>query len=309
MAEELVIFPKDDLHFAAVTTNLQFAALAVRCKTRSVVGETETLSHLKTIQRGKNVDHAVVRRWLVNGWSTERVLDQNHKDFEGEALRFALHWAFPQAYYSIFAVTLAYFQAVGFTESSHRSVIRKIGGEMLKGRYPRTLSFLAIGGKSRQYANLSPCRLDTPMTIDENDSGQVDAHVQRFLNGTRKVELQEKKLDMKFPKKSGNGSKKSLSLAEWEKIGESLGPTSVMNLLYRKRIKANYRDIDTLLHEDLNAPRLLNDLRACVAAMNFVHESFISFALGMRWLEETVHNAGDPRMVKSRIGSVKRLHG
>jgi transcriptional antiterminator NusG len=39
---------------------------------------------------------------------------------------YALQWAFPQAYYACYSVALAYFQAAGFTESKHTTVIPPI---------------------------------------------------------------------------------------------------------------------------------------------------------------------------------------
>jgi hypothetical protein len=61
-----------------------------------------------------------------------------------------------------------------------------------------------------------------------------------------------------------------------------------MSFLYRKRIKANYRDIDSFLHEALDPVQLSRDLNRVVNSVNFVHECFVASALGPDFLASSV---------------------
>lgn len=269
----------DDERFAARMTNIQFAALRARLGAKPMTVELSELSHRKRITKGKNCDLGLVTRWLVNGWNTEYLMRINAKALEGDALRHSLHWAFPQAYFSVYAVTQAYFKAIGFTEDTHTTTIRKVGNEIAAGKYPARMGFLADGGRSIAFRGLEPSEIPSSLHLDVDDPGTIDAQIAQFLRATRRMDLKQKKPDLKLKTRQGT-SKKSLTEAEWAMVGEKLGSTCVLSLLYRKRIKANYRDIDSLLHPELNAEALYSDLTGVVAAINFVHEAFVLSAVG-----------------------------
>lgn len=271
----------DDEGYAARMTNAQFSALRCRLTAKAVLTELKQLACVAKITKGKRCDVSTVSRWLVNGWNTEFLMRINANALKNDALRHSLHWAFPQAYYSVFAVTQAYFKSVGFTEDSHTSTIRKVGSEMASGKYPASLSFLAIGAPPFSFAGLDAGANSTSLHLDIADPHSVDAQITQFLRATRKIDLKQKKPDLKFKTRQG-APKKSLTLREWGLVADKLGPTCVLSLLYRKRIKANYRDIDSLLHPELDAPSLHADLTGVVAAINYVHEAFVLKALGPR---------------------------
>lgn len=85
---------------------------------------------------------------------------------------------------------------------------------------------------------------------------------------------------MSFKTKGGN-SKQNLTDADWSKVSDSLGRTSVMSLLYRKRIKSNYGDIDTFLNPNISAAPLFRNLIHVVSCLNFTHELAIARAIGL----------------------------
>src|SRR5690606_1551068 len=79
--------------------------------------------------------------------------------------------------------------------------------------------------------------------------------------------------------KSGSPAKR-LNAEQWARVSGKLGYTSLMSLLYRKRIKANYRDIDTIAFAGIDALTVHSSLIHVVTATNFVHEAFVAAALG-----------------------------
>lgn len=277
MPDELVVrdVPKDDAWFAARMTNVQFEALACRMDPHRIQSDLRSTIRVRRPRRGRTCDETEVARWLVNGWSTEQLLKINSEQLVGEALRHSLHWAFPQAYYSAFAVTLAYFKAVGYTETSHNSVIRKFGIQADADSYPQTVACTASGAKPIVFQNLSPCELDTSLTFSPDSPQLVDAQVAQFLRATRDLDLREKKGDLRILTARG-ARKKSFNASDWSTVATALGPTSVLGLLYRKRIKANYRDIDSFLHEEIDAEAIYRNLLRIVGALNFVHEVYLA---------------------------------
>ena len=68
--------------------------------------------------------------------------------------------------------------------------------------------------------------------------------------------------------------------SDWEQVVANLGNTSVLSLLYRKRIKANYRGIETFLSPKLDGSALFKALRRIVASINAVHEMLIAKSVG-----------------------------
>lgn len=294
MADEVVATAPDDSWFAARMTQIQFAALAARLKTGRVLDDVTTLPHFGKLRRGAQCDPKIVRQWLLNGWSTENLLRINLEHLEGDALAHSLHWAFPQAYYSVYALTMAYFHAVGYSEQKHTAVIRKFGTESVSGRYPPTVSFAIVGGKTRLFHNIQPVPLPNTLQFDPSSPGDCDGRICQFLNATRELDLSSKKADLKFRTARG-AAKKKLKPHEWEKVSDQLGPTSLLSLLYRKRLKANYRDIDTYLSPAIDAPRLYRDVLQTVQATNFVHELFVTRALGNRALREVLPSGVEAR--------------
>lgn len=275
-------------------TQIQFAALAARLSPGRVLEDVSNLPHFGKLRRGAQCDPRTVRQWLLNGWSTENLLRINIEHLEGDALAHSLHWAFPQAYYSVYALTMAYFHTVGYSELKHTAVIRKFGAESVVGRYPPTVSFAVVGGKTRSFHNIEPVSLPNTLQFDPNSQGDCDGRICQFLNATRELDLSAKKVDLRFKTARGT-TKKKLKPHEWDKVSDQLGPTSLLSLLYRKRLKANYREIDTYLSSAIDAPRLYRDVLQAVQTTNFVHELFVARALGKGALREVLPTGAEAR--------------
>lgn len=292
MVDELVVAASnDEIWFSARTTQLQFAALSARCDPLVVLDSLRESRARAT--RGRACDIAEVRRWLRNGWSTEHLMQLSRATLSGEGLKNSLHWAFPQAYYSSFALTLAFFKCVGYTEESHAGVKKKVGAMLLEDKYPKPLCFAGTGAKPRIFHGLALDKLPTPQHWDPEDSRVVDAHIRQFVNSTRTIELTDRKNATKLKTKAG-GRRKSFGPKEWERVSDAIGPTGLLSLLYRKRIKANYLDIDTFLAENLDAEQLFDDLVRIVASLNMTHEAWLLSALGRKDYESCIPAARVP---------------
>ena len=96
-----------------------------------------------------------------------------------------------------------------------------------------------------------------------------------------------------------NKIKKRYSSEDWKKVSDSLGYTNILSLLYRKRIKANYHDIDTLLNPSLDPNVAYNNLIHIVEMMNMVHEAFIIKGIGEKKFIEFM--CGLNEVVKERL--------
>lgn len=298
----------DPVWFAARMTSLQFAALAARLQIAGLARDTHAAIRSRRMAAATSCDPASVARWLVNGWSTEWLLCLNQHAFdETDVLRHSLHWAFPQAYYSAFSLVLGYFKAVGFPETAHKAVLRKFAQEVIDGKYPDAISFALTGAGTHVFKGLRATSLPTTITFDASDPAVVDGQIAQYLRATRSNDLKAKKQDFKFKTKKG-GKKKALRKAEWEEVASKLGPTALLHLLYRKRIKANYHEIETFLHPDMNPHRMYANLLAVVEGMNFVHEAFITAVMGPEFIKDALHRL--PEHARSRVQArLERMAG
>ncbi len=291
----MAILPKstslEDDDWAALTTVNQFRALgtyASQCRSNI---EAWRSYRLRLPARSKSkVDVERVRCLLINCWNTERLLRTTLDQFAGPNSGFVAQWGFPQGYYSTFNSTLAAFTVSGFTEVSHGAVRRKIAEQASCGKLPDGLNVTADGGKrSLRVEGLESSSPDFGSSrLDVSDMEEVKQHLISFFASTRKVYLDDGKSDIKIRTKDGAKLKRSLSKDEWEKVSKKIGKTSWLCLLYRKRIKANYRDIDTFLSRHFDTEAVLGGLVKFTDVFNLANEINIVCSLDLRTVREWI---------------------
>jgi len=280
-----------ELQFSAEMTQYQFEAIECKLEEPTVLTQLGNLDYLNNIQMSNSCDILDVEKWLKNSWNTERLLRFTRDSFTGNSLSFSIQWAFPQLYYSVFSSILAYYRVVGFTERSHSSVIRKFGMLTNEVKYPVAISFRAFGGKNNIIftdTNLTPGYEAIRFVSTDPDS--VNNQICQFLRSTRKIDLANKKSNIKIRNSKGTGNKSNFNHEDWENVSNKLGHTNLLSLLYRKRLKSNYRDIDTFLSEHLNATTLFNSIVNIANIFNLIHESYIIKAIGQTRYGEILNN-------------------
>jgi uncharacterized protein (UPF0332 family) len=270
--------------FAALTTNRQFLALRVKLDQKSLLDELKNLSHLNRLRSKRSSHKQEVRKWMVNGWSTEKMIKVNKENLDGDALLQAVHWVFPQAYYSIYACLQAYLKAKGAPHETHASVRKEFAKFAEQGKYPDLISFLAKGERySIVFENIKDYGKESSISLDIDDEESVESMICSFLRATRKYFLDEMREKRNFTTKSGN-KKERLSEEERKDVSSSVGPTSLIDLIYRKRIKSNYDEIDTFHSDDIDAMGIHKSLRKITSCLNFVHEVYVASIMGYNWL-------------------------
>ena len=298
------------MFFKIERTCRQFCALRHYISKNDLVSEICKLGYFNNnIRKAKNFDSSELEKWVANSWNTEYILKENKAIVEGSG-GFALQWAFPQAYYSAFGSTLAMFKAIGYTESSHTRVIKKFGELVAENKYPISVSFYCTGiHKDPDYYNISKPEKVDPFELDLENEDTVNNQICQFLKSTRKKLLEEKAPDLKFKTKDGK-PKKSLSSPDWAKVSDRIGNTNLLSLLYRKRIKANYQNIDTFVNMGSKAEGLHTDLCEIVSRINLANELIIAKAIGVEEygrLCDTIKKPSDHRVLQDRIHLIKNI--
>jgi len=267
------------LSIRARMTQIQIESLALRLKPEILLNELSEIKYFKNFIKCKNCNINEIKKWVINGWNTEYLLVISKSQLSGDALKSSLHWAFPQAYYSVYSISMAFFHIAGITANKHSTVIGKVGLMMEEGKYPKNMSFFARGiPKNISFTNIDNMKL--PNTLYFKPKPEIiDAQICQFLGATRKNDLKEKKTSICSSQKKEK-RKKHFSVPDWDRAAKSLGITSIFSLLYRKRIKSNYQEIDTFLSNSISPEKLYVSLINIVRALNLIHEAYIIRGLG-----------------------------
>jgi hypothetical protein len=263
-------------------TNRQFASLAYRLSSADIENEILNLDFFtKRIEKGKNTNLEEVEKWLKNSWNTENVLMQNKNIIDNTGQSFAMQWAFPQAYYSTFGSLLAHYKALGYTQDSHTAVLKHFSILIEQNKFPKSISFYCSGIKKNYvYYNIVKPNDIASLEFDRDNPKTIDNQICQFLKATREIKLNDKAPDLKFKNSKGQLRKK-LSPTMWQKVSQAIGSTTIMDLLYRKRIKANYQDIDTFSSTQFKGIEVLQNLGIVVSKLNLVNETYIAKVVGI----------------------------
>lgn len=278
------------LWFRAEVTHRQFASLSCRLINADIENEVINLDFfVNKLEKAKNINLAEIEKWLKNSWNTENVLIQNKSIIENTGQSFAMQWAFPQAYYSTFGSLLAHFKALGYTQESHVAVLKHFALLVEQNKFPESLCFYCTGGKKNySYVNIIKPKDMKSMDFNSNNLQTVNNQICQFLKATREKKLDDKAPDLKF--KNGKGSRrKNLSPEMWQQVSNSIGHTTLMDLLYRMRIKANYQDIDTFSSTEFKGLEVLQNLSSVVSRLNLVSETYIAKAIGLECYESMLN--------------------
>ena len=128
------------LHAARITSD-QVGAIATWLDYNKVLAETrEFVGRMSKPKKLGSEELKQVRLWLTNAWSTEYLLSKIAKELGPDAVAFSVHWAFPQAYYAIYAFRMAWGTATGYHDRTHQTVTRHFGQDAWERRVPESLA-------------------------------------------------------------------------------------------------------------------------------------------------------------------------
>jgi len=298
---------QDDNVFPAKMMTRQFLALRDYICSKNVEADLRQTAQRNRFRKCANYNRDETKKWLTNGWNTENILSMSKDFFNDNANSFAIQWTFPQAYYSCYCISLGFFKTAGFTENRHSTVIKKIGCLIKEGKYPDFLSFYADGGMYQiNLSGVSKSSVSSTVEYNPCDERSMQNQIAQFLKATREKDLKEKKDNVKRHTKQGK-KKKNFNKEDWEVVSDRLGPTNILSLLYRKRIKFNYDKIGIIYSKDLDANKIYDSLRYIVSKINLVHEAFIYKILGENEYNIIIQSNRLPEFVHDRLEVIRQF--
>ncbi|WP_018476276.1 hypothetical protein [Pontibacter roseus] len=233
-----------------------------------------------------NCQYERIKKILWNSWSTEYALHLTAKQGNPDYYRHALHWSFPQAYYTCYLNMHAFCLAIGDRRESHLDLIRAFGDRVKNRQYPGSISFFAEGNyEEYSISNLPLHNIKSAITQIKSDA-DAQSQIATFLKSTRSNLAKyhrEKRQKSAVPITTKSGAIcQSFNKNQWKLITDNLGPTTMFDILYRLRIKANYNDIESFMHAEIDFTQFHNCLISIVNYLNFMHEAYLAKAIGYR---------------------------
>lgn len=239
-------------------------------------------------------DLEAVSKILLTGWSTEYALRATAELGSEDYLRHALHWTFPQAYYTIFAGLQAFLYTLNIKTNNAELVQREVGRLVVRNAYPRAIGYYAAGA----YNDFSIHRLPlaghkASLQIPEKE---IDAQAQigQFLRTTRKLKALTIRSQVQRNSQTALRSAKTGKVLDkwntqhWGQITWRLGYTTLFDLLSRLRISASNKEIDRFVEANIDFKLFHESLLEIVSYLNGIHESYVAQAIGIEKYQEIV---------------------
>ena len=251
------------------------------------------LNHHPTMTKDQ-VEYA--KKMLVNSWSTEYALRTTAELGDEQYLRNALHWTFPQAYYSILFSIRAFLATHDVTGINEELIRREISRLVVKGFYPLPVAFYAAGAFGETSILKLPLADYKAGLRLPAKGAEAQAHIAQFLRTSRNIRAKKVKQQVQNNPQYALRSPRTgeilqkFSKKNWREITWRIGYTTYFDLISRLKISANYREIERFTEADIDFKLFHKSLADIVAYLNFIHESYIAKAMGLEKYSEFVYD-------------------
>ncbi|WP_207435718.1 hypothetical protein [Sabulibacter ruber] len=232
-------------------------------------------------------DLQALTRILHNCWSTEYALRATAELGDETYLRNALHWTFPQAYYSVFAGLQAFLYTLGIKTNNEAAIRREAGRLVVKNAYPRAVGFYAAGAYNDFSIHRLPLAGYKPGLQIAGKEIEAQAQIGQFLRTTRKLTANAIRQQVQNNPATAIRSSKTgqildkWSAQHWQQITWRMGYTTLFDLLSRLRISSSQKEIDRFVEAQIDFKLFHESLLAIVSYLNGLHESYVAQALGI----------------------------
>lgn len=273
-----------------------FDAIAKHCYTKEILNLKEIDYFNRLEIRNENFNIEKCKKLLWNSWSTEFSCGLAKTVDNADYYKYSLHWNFPQAYYSVYLNMTAFHETQGTSSDAHEKSIKTFGNSVKDNHYPSCISFHAMGlYKNFTYHNLNQFESFpegfSPLSTN-NSQKEIQTQIANFLKTTREKNAKDKREKLRPNDKRFHTSQgvfaKQFKDVHWNILYESIPVTSILNILYRLRIKANYHDVQTFIDAEIDFKSFQESLLKIVYCLNFVHEAYIAKCMGIKAYESIV---------------------
>jgi hypothetical protein len=194
----------------------------------------------------------------------------------------------------------AFYLAKSITCKTHEAILKQFASLVKSNSYPACISFFADGEmKNFDYTHLKLASGEKIQHFDQYQSGfHTDNQIALFLKTTREKKAILLKEERQSHNKTAilNPAGKVLSKFKpehWKQITDKMGVTTLFDMLYRQRIKANYQDIENLMYARQDAVEFHSVISEILYYLNFVHEAYLCKIVGLKDIENMTKDFSD----------------
>ncbi len=264
-----------------------FFALHFHIKNHRETYPLENLAYFRKFKTSlTDTEKESIRKHLLNSWNTEYTLRMTARLGEGAYLLHALHWTFPQAYYSV-QESLKTLLILHHTETRWPERIHTESGKLVvKGVYPYPVSFYAVGHAHQPRLYRLPYGKYQPgLKLTDSDK-EAQRQIGQFLRTTHRQRALQVRTQVQNNPATALRSQKTGKILQrfdeqhWHQLSWRIGYTTIFHLLSRLRISANHREIARFVEGDIDMKLFHDSLIGVVEYLNFVHEAYVAKAVG-----------------------------
>ncbi|WP_299702819.1 hypothetical protein [uncultured Pontibacter sp.] len=239
-------------------------------------------------------DVEAVKRLLLNSWNTEYALRATAELGDESYIRNALHWTFPQAYYTVFASLQAFLHTRQIKTSNEALVMREAGRLVVKNAYPQAMSFYASGHYDDFRVNRLPLAHYKPGLQIAGKELEAQSQIGQFLRTTRRMKAKAVRQHVQANAATAIRSSRTGEVLQkfgpqhWQQLTWRVGYTTLFDLLARLRISNSHREIERFVQADIDFKLFHESLLEIVSYLNGIHESYVAQAMGLQQYEAFV---------------------
>jgi hypothetical protein len=250
-------------------------------------------------------EDAAMIKAFQKSWATLRRLDREVEDpdfYDEEANAWLPSQAYYAAYHAILGLAIGSGQTV---PRDHAAALKLAGQLVVRGALPAPWNAWCDGCPQTGTCTYGGSARDDPdvHVLSNPDPDTSDGRLAMFLRTTRKKELERRFAQERSRKPAAGRSRRNLTAADKNRIAGSMAPTTLFDVLWRMRKKANYEEADTFVlgaAGELDARRLGQSLvivtNASVAALEALTAAYVgpgALEAGVRAYAERTSAATD----------------
>ena len=271
---------------------------------------------------------------MRNAWGTEFLIDMNrHFVDEPELVRLSNNWSTVQAYYVLYHSTQAVAVAKGQVRPKDHPITQRTFHSLWAGRNlclePWTLSYGSDGARNipphitldDTIHNWARCSYDTAWSLackalKTTRDDTLAESVKKVREGKKKdkaktlrQENAERAMRGRKPKKMSQVTLPRLTIEEKLNIDKKKSPTTIIDYLYRLRIRTNYVDSSMFTdgpENDLASIQVRDDLSIIAGGSLLMAELTVGRIVGsdmfLKWMNDWVcTNVPDYASIRDRL--------
>ena len=231
-----------------------------------------------------------MKRHLTRGKLTLDLIEKISIDENPDFARVSALWLPVQTYYAVNGFGLAVLAArkgPGALPQGHRAFLSEAASNLVQSLFPKPYSAMLKAGYrgfrylQPEFVNIRDVRtpIRSGFNLESPDPITGDAHIAQCLDTTRRNEVERRLDDVRKRERKPGKKYRVLSGARQKQLVQKIGPTSILDYLYRVRIKSNYEDV-TMYQEGDDDSHIVLEL---VESTQMLAENLCTLLLAVLW--------------------------